>query len=78
MMTPEEFTTRIEQLGALKDVAEEISNLSGLKMTSNYLSAMKSGRRPISPPAAVYVYLKTEGQEPTNAELIKMLEARLK
>lgn len=78
MLTETEFSKRLESLGPLKEVAEDLNKISGLKVTPTYLSAMKNGRRPITGAVMIYVYLMTEGREPTNAELLKMIEARLK
>lgn len=83
-MTHEEFDKALDALGlGSGDAAKEMATLGDAKTSTSYVSAMRSGRKPVTQAAAIYVRLKMRGHnggpvEMTNAELLDLLKERLK
>lgn len=83
-MTNDEFDKALDALEISSgDAAKEMATLGDAKTSTSYVSAMRAGRKPVTQAAAIYVRLKMRGHnggpvEPTNAELLDMLKARLK
>lgn len=71
-MTHEEFDHALETMGiSTGDAAKEMAALGDAKTSASYVSAMRTGRKPVTQAAAIYVRLKqraaTGGSDPAEA-----------
>jgi hypothetical protein len=61
-MTSEEFDQALESLGlGTGEVAKEMAALGDSKTSASYVSAMRTGKKPVTQAAAIYVRLKMRG-----------------
>jgi hypothetical protein len=62
-MTSEEFDQALDQIGiGTGDAAKEMAALGDSKTSASYVSAMRTGKKPVTQAAAIYVRLKQRGE----------------
>lgn len=78
-MTNEEFDRALDQLGiGTGDAAKEMAALGDSKTSASYVSAMRTGKKPVTQAAAIYVRLKLRGHNGgriSKAEVLAWIEA---